>query len=102
LEKDDAKAFIGNLNTLAAKHAGGDAILKVAFFETSLLAIAFGEQETYCDGWSKGYSTGFCYGNKDCDIQEKSIPTCAFPTVSEYSYKHGYDGGMKEGLNARP
>jgi hypothetical protein len=60
LEKDDAKAFIGNLNTLAAKHAGGDAILKVAFFETSLLAIAFGEQETYCDGWSKGYSTGFC------------------------------------------
>jgi hypothetical protein len=50
---------------------------------------------TYCDGFTAGYTQGYCYENNGCVTPV--TPVCPVPKAGQNEYKDGYNVGFSQG-----
>jgi len=59
----------------------------------ALLATA--SDDSYCEGWEKGYVAGYCYEVVNCI--EPVVPVCPIPEIGFDTYQDGYNRGFTKG-----
>jgi hypothetical protein len=62
---------------------------------------AYNTTGTYCEGFKKGYTEGWCFDKYNCTFLG-IVPMCPMIVLDEDTYKDGYKRGFALALKKRP
>jgi len=60
-----------------------------------IIIFLFSSPSTFCDGFTAGYTQGYCYEDNGCVAPV--TPVCPAPKAGKYEYKDGYNVGFSQG-----